>query len=188
VAQGLFSEHITNTMEFPSGIQNPAPTSVLGSSTLGITCFRLPPSAGTTNILRGLSVNRICFPSGDQRGSWAFTGGNVNCSRSLPSNLLRQRLDAGNVVYTTHWPSRETSNSPAEIPPRNGTNCFDLRSYLTSSIRRSSPITNKCFPSALGVAAPNFIGPVVNCAGTPNSALPQKVRRSGSTQISRLVW
>src|SRR6476646_2729797 len=98
MAYGVFSDPITKTMELASGVQNPAPTSVVGSSLLGITCSRVPPFVETINILRGTSVNRICFPSGDQRGSWAFTGGNVNCRRPLPSNLLRHRLDSGKVV------------------------------------------------------------------------------------------
>src|ERR1700746_3083532 len=98
MAYGVLSDPITKTTELPSGIQNPAPTSVIGSSLLGITCSRLPPFAETIYILRGTSVNRICFPSGDHRGSWAFTGENVSCRRSLPSNLLRHRFDSGYVV------------------------------------------------------------------------------------------
>src|SRR5215469_15326989 len=116
----------TKTMEFPSGSHAPAPISVGWSPDMS--CCGAPPFAETTRILDGTSVKRICFPSGDQRGSWAFIGANVNWRRSLPSSLLRHRLHSGNVVYTIHRPSGETSSSPADMPPRKGTNCFDLLS------------------------------------------------------------
>src|SRR5215471_2594564 len=91
-----FSDPITKTTEFPSGNHAPAPISL--GWPCGISCCGVPPLAGTTKIFFGKSVKRIRFPFGYQRGSWTFKGANVNWSRSLPSNLLRHRVDSGNVV------------------------------------------------------------------------------------------
>src|ERR1700730_326992 len=83
----------------------------------------VPPCADIKKILQSgparLSTYAICVLSGDQRGRKAETGGDVSCRRSLPSTPLRHK--GPSETYTTHLPSREESNSPAEIPPINGT-------------------------------------------------------------------
>src|ERR1700734_3298277 len=62
----------------------------------------LPPSAETTEMFQippgGNAANAIRVPSGDHLGPPATRGGLVNCMRSLPSNLLRQRMLSGNVT------------------------------------------------------------------------------------------
>src|ERR1035441_10572041 len=45
--------------------------------------------------IRGKSKKRTALPSGDQRGNTACMGGKVNCTRSLPSALLFQRVPSG---------------------------------------------------------------------------------------------
>ena len=83
---------------FPSGDQD---TSCSGSWP-EVTRRGVPPVAVTTKILAVSdavqAVNAICVPSGDQRGNAARIGGNVSCTRPLPSAPLRQSVPSGNVV------------------------------------------------------------------------------------------
>src|SRR5271170_6024669 len=59
----------------------------------------LPPDEGSREMSHGwlncTSINTIFEPSGDQRGPYARTGGNVSCILSLPSTRLRQRAASG---------------------------------------------------------------------------------------------
>src|ERR1700677_2672424 len=78
----------------PSGDQSgsactPPPS---GSSLRGI-----PPSTVTVyaSLSSAISENRICVPSGDQRGMKTFIDGALICMGLLPSRLAFQRIPSG---------------------------------------------------------------------------------------------
>src|SRR5580704_2380483 len=92
------SSDFPKTMDLPSGIQVGSDSdlsSLPGTRNSGVP----PPVAEIRLIFQGrwncTSRNTILEPSGDQRGSYARTGGNVSCVFSLPSNRLRHRVMSG---------------------------------------------------------------------------------------------
>src|SRR5271168_4752678 len=105
-------------MDFPSGVQ-------VGSTWYVSVCsstFGLLPDGERTQIFQGwpnrTSIYAIWVPSGDQRGSYARTGGNVSCIFSLPSIRLRHSVMSGYETYASHFPSNEKSTGPADMPAR----------------------------------------------------------------------
>ena len=96
IAELLILSDFPKTIDFPSGIQVASASYVVRacSSVSG-----LPPDEESMQIFEALSnrtsMNTICEPSGDHRGSYARTGGKVSCIFSLPSTRLRHRVMSG---------------------------------------------------------------------------------------------
>src|SRR5450631_2602617 len=103
----------------PSGDQV---ASVCGPFSSGRRHLGPPPSDETRYVVSlpcgDLSVNRICVPSGDQRGNFGYRGGSLSCTRPLPSRLALHRMPSGKETYATDWPSLEKDTNSAEMPPR----------------------------------------------------------------------
>src|SRR4029077_2351157 len=83
----------------PSGVQVGSDSASAGSVLPRTSNSGLPPDEEISRIFQGCenctSMNAILEPSGDQRGSYVRTGGNVSCILLLPSTRLRHRVMSG---------------------------------------------------------------------------------------------